>query len=120
MSKIEMGKEIPFVFSLSLSLSIHSPIVRDFLFKWMNDLLFYSKAGFFCDTKYICNIDFFLALHIKPVSPILKLFLFGTKSSRKIFSCSKMLNIISHHVDFSTRWKDVGTMLEVCRNLISK
>ena len=51
MSKIEMGKEIPFVFSLSLSLSIHSPIVRDFLFKWMNDLLFYSKAGFFCYTK---------------------------------------------------------------------
>ena len=46
-----MGKEIPFVFSLSLSLSIHSPIVRDFLFKWMNDLLFYSKTGVFCYTK---------------------------------------------------------------------
>ena len=66
-----------------------------------------QKLGFFCDTKiresqFIKSAEvntfviliFLLALHIKPVSPILKLFLFGTKSSRKIFSCSKMLNII--------------------------
>ena len=41
----------------SLYLSIHSPIVRDFLFKWMNDLLFYSKAGGFFATLKSENLS---------------------------------------------------------------